>query len=86
MKQRLLLTLLLIATCLFILDHAEAYAHKPNSNSKDMALYTTTWRAYSNSLRLHLNNNSIPVMEQDTEKPLSGIVGFWAFRARGTPV
>ncbi len=45
-----------------------------------------TWRAYSNSLRIHLNNNSIPFMEQDTEKPLSGIVGFWAFRARGTPV
>ncbi len=86
MKQRFLVTLLLTAVTLLILDRAAAYFHKPNIDSTDIVIYTTQWCPYCNSLRIHLNNNSIPFTEHDTEKSLSGITGFWALRARGVPV
>ena len=86
MKQRLLVTLLLTAVTLFILDRAAAYFHKPSINSKDIVIYTTEWCPYCNSLRIHLNNHNIPFTEHDIEKSFSGIAGFWALRAKGVPV
>lgn len=86
MKQRLLVTLLLTAVTLFILDRAAAYFHKPSIDSKDIIIYTTERCPYCNSLRIHLNNHNIPFTEHDIEKSLSGIAGFWALRARGVPV
>ena len=86
MKKRILLTLLFTAITLFALDRSAAYIYTPKPNSKDIVLYTTDWCPYCNSLRIHLNNNSIPFIEHDVEKSISGVAGFWTLRGRGVPV
>ena len=86
MKNRILFTLLFTALILFALDRTAAYIYLPKPGSKEVILYTTDWCPYCNSLRIHLENNSIPFTEHDIEKSISGIAGFWALRARGVPV
>jgi len=86
MNKRILYILLSLSFMLLALDPSAAYFHKPNPDSTNIVLYTTDWCPYCNSLRIHLENNSIPYTEHDTEKSISGMAGFWALRARGVPV
>ncbi len=86
MKKRILYTLLVTVLVLLVIDRSTAYIYKPKPDATEIILYTTDWCPYCNSLRIHLQTNSIPFTERDIEKSLSGIAGFWALRARGVPV
>ena len=86
MRRNYLVRILFVVIVLFCLDRTAAHLYKPQTDSKDVVIYTTEWCPYCNSLRIHLNNNNIKFTERDVEKSISGIAGFWALRARGVPV
>jgi mycoredoxin len=71
---------------LLIMDRGAAWLYRPQADSKEIILYTTTWCSYCESLRLLLKAYGIPYKERDVEKSLAGAAGWWALRARGVPV
>lgn len=75
------LTLLLLG-----LDRYAAFAHRPDADSKAVAIYTTAWCPYCAKLRASLAASNIPFVEYDVETSLQGQMGFWTLRARGVPV
>lgn len=85
MKKPLLI-LLLFALIVFAADRAAVYLYSPRQGSDAVVIYSTSWCPYCKALRNTLTEYNIPFTEHDTEKSISGALGFWALRGRGVPV
>lgn len=77
---------LLLALVLAGFDRYAAYAFRPDADSRDVVIYTTTWCPYCARLRASLIERAIPFSEHDVEHSLAGQLGFWTLRGRGVPV
>ena len=84
--NRTLFRILLFVLILFIFDRAVAYMHVPKSGDTAITLYSTQWCSYCASLRMYFDTHAIDYKEFDVEKSASGVLGLWAFRARGVPL
>ena len=84
--NRTLLRILIFVLILIAFDRAIAYLYVPSENSKEIALYSTSWCSYCASLRLYFDTHGIIYKEYDVEKTAHGAFGLIAFRARGVPV
>lgn len=71
---------------LTIVFGGSAYLYRPHKGDRDIILYTTAWCPYCNALRTELKAYNIPFIERDTEKSLSGLLGFVVLGGRGVPV
>ena len=84
--NRTLLRILIFILILITFDRAIAYFYVPDENSKEIALYSTSWCSYCASLRLYFDTHGIQYKEYDVEKSAHGAFGLIAFRARGVPI
>ncbi|MGH8631439.1 MAG: glutaredoxin family protein [Burkholderiales bacterium] len=75
-----------LALLLLGLDRYAAFAHRPDPDSREVAIYTTAWCPYCAKLRASLAASDIPYVEHDVETSLQGQLGFWTLRGRGVPV
>jgi mycoredoxin len=85
-RPKLLHFVLAVVLALLIVDRAAAWLHLPDADSKAVVVYTTEWCPYCQSLQMYLNAYRIPYKNYDVEQSLSGMLGFWALRAKGIPV
>ncbi len=84
--NRTLFRVLIFVLILFVFDRAVAFIYVPKEDSKEVTLYSTQWCSYCASLRMYLDTHGIKYKEYDVEKSAQGILGLWAFRARGVPI
>ena len=77
---------LLLALVLTGLDRSAAWLHRPDADSTDIVIYSTTWCDYCAALREHLDTHAIPYTDHDVESSLQDGMGFWTLRGRGVPV
>lgn len=86
-RPRLLHFVIAVVLAVLIVDRGAAYLYEPRAGSRDIVLYTTDWCPYCESLRTYLKGYSIPYIERDVEKSLSGTLGWWVLgRGRGVPI
>lgn len=84
--NRTLLRILIFTLILFTLDRAVAYIYVPKPGDTEITLYSAEWCSYCASVRMYFDTHGIEFKEYDVEKSALGVVGLWAFRARGVPI